>query len=391
MPRSAPLRFGISAVTVRPGILSARSQTSAASTNCGISFGGTKEQTSISGMPAAASASSQASFSAVGMNWLTFCSPSRMPTSQTWTSMRSLMRVSSVISCIYIRSSPLELRLALLVEGSDAFLAILGADHAVIGLDLEAEGGAQVHLRAVNDGLLRLAHRDRRVGGDGVGRGEHLRHQRIRLAELIEDAPLERLLGAEGLAGQDDLLGTALADRARQELRAAGARHDAEGHLREREARGLDGVGEVAGERHLEAACEGVAVERRDHGERTVEQRPVLALEDLVLRHPLLLGHAVALFQIAAGAECPAARSRQHDATEIAGLGDEAGPEIEEIAAHLGVESVRDLRPVERHQQHMRRRDCGPDRLVGFQHRTRSLCAKPRYFGSPGSGAQPRI
>jgi len=91
MPRSAPLRFGISAVTVRPGISSARSQTCAASTNCGISFGGTKEQTSISGMPAAASASSQASFSAVGMKALTFCNPSRMPTSQTCTSTRSLM------------------------------------------------------------------------------------------------------------------------------------------------------------------------------------------------------------------------------------------------------------------------------------------------------------
>src|SRR5262249_29899076 len=140
MPRSAPLRFGIRAVTVRPGIPRARSQTSDASTNCGISFGGTNEQTSISGMPAAASASSQASFSAVGMNWLTFCKPSRMPTSQTWTSMRSLMEGLLDVSRLY-RSAPLELRLALLVEGPDALLAILGADHAIIGLDLEAEGG----------------------------------------------------------------------------------------------------------------------------------------------------------------------------------------------------------------------------------------------------------
>src|SRR5579885_2870975 len=340
MPRSAPLRLGISADTVRPRISSARLQISAASTNCGISFGGTKEQTSISGMPAAASASSQASFSAVGMNTLTFCKPSRMPTSQTWTSMGSLMGISFARSDI--GSSSAELRLALLVEGADAFLAVLGANHAVVRLDLEAEGRAQVHLHAVDHGFLRLPHGDRRIGGDGGGGGEHLGHQSVRLAELIEDAPFERFLGAEGLAGKDDLLGATLAHGARQELRAAGTGHDAERHLRQRKPRSLDRVGEVAGERHLEAARIGMAVERRDHGKRAIEQRPILPLEDLVLGHPLLLGHAVALLQIAAGAEGAVARSRQHDAAKIARFGDQACPEIEEVAAHLRIERIGD-------------------------------------------------
>ena len=52
----------------------------------GINFGGTKEPTSISRIPAAAMAPIQAFFAPVGMRWCAFCSPSRGPTSQmcTW-------------------------------------------------------------------------------------------------------------------------------------------------------------------------------------------------------------------------------------------------------------------------------------------------------------------
>ena len=77
----APCRLGTSAITVRPGCVSAWRTTSAASAIWGISLGGTKEHTSSSRSPAATSASSQRSLSAVGMVARTDCRPSRMPTS----------------------------------------------------------------------------------------------------------------------------------------------------------------------------------------------------------------------------------------------------------------------------------------------------------------------
>jgi len=74
---------------------SALRTTSSASVNCGTTFAGTKEVTSISGTPAAASASIQASFSAVGNSSGRSCSPSRSPTSHTTTSMDSLIAALS--------------------------------------------------------------------------------------------------------------------------------------------------------------------------------------------------------------------------------------------------------------------------------------------------------
>src|SRR5229473_592081 len=353
MPRSAPFRLGISAATVRPGMLSACFTTSPASLNCGSSLGGTKEHTSISGTPAAASAVHHAFLASVGMNSGTLCSPSRMPTSRTQTSMfpliaipfiarsrtrqcvlrdalsRALLRMRQMVlpSIIYLilrsvqrtrlegrkvavqaLSPSLEHRLALLVEGADAFAAVFRPDQPIIRLDLEHEAAFQIHLQTVMDRLLGLADRQRRVAADPRRRFHRLRHQLGARAQAVDDAPVERLLRPERKPGEDDLLGAPLADRARQQLRAAGARHDPQRHLGEREARLGYRIGEVAGERHLQPAGEGMAVDRRDHRQRAIEQAPILPLEDLVLRHPVGIAHAVALLEIAAGAEGALAR-----------------------------------------------------------------------------------
>src|SRR6185436_17348930 len=84
--RWKPLRFGARATTVTPGRVLAKLTISPVSAIAGISLGGTKEPTSISFTPAAASAAIQAFFAAVGIRCLAFCSPSRGPTSQirTW-------------------------------------------------------------------------------------------------------------------------------------------------------------------------------------------------------------------------------------------------------------------------------------------------------------------
>src|SRR5215475_15040816 len=66
-------------------------------------------------------------------------------------------------------SLPLELGLSLLVEGADAFEAILGHDGRIIGLDREDHRGVEVGLGAVRDGLLRLTDGDRAVLRDRRG------------------------------------------------------------------------------------------------------------------------------------------------------------------------------------------------------------------------------
>ena len=64
------------------------------------------------------------------------------------------------------------------------------------------------------------------------------------------------------------------ADEARQALRAAGARQEAELHLRQRDGRGRRGDAEVAAERELEAAAHRRAADRRDDRLRAALDRP---------------------------------------------------------------------------------------------------------------------
>src|SRR5574340_786055 len=155
--------FGISAITERPGIASAARTTSSASTNCGTTFGGTKEVTSISRTPAAASARIHASFCSVGKKDETSCRPSRSPTSHTRMSMGKDLRATSF---------PPEQRLAFFVEGAHAFVAVLGVDEPVVGFDCEAKAGEKVRIEPVVDRLLRLAHRKRPVLADRLRRSE---------------------------------------------------------------------------------------------------------------------------------------------------------------------------------------------------------------------------
>jgi hypothetical protein len=103
----------------------------------------------------------------------------------------------------------------------------------------------------------------------------------------------------------------------------------------------------------LEPAGERVAVDRGDQRDRAIEDHAEGALEQRMLGEPLRVRHAVALFEVAAAAERLGAGAGQHDAARLVGIGDQAGEHIEQVAAHLGVDRVRDLRPVERHDQQM--------------------------------------
>ena len=137
-------------------------------------------------------------------------------------------------------------------------------------------------------------------------------------------------------------------------LRAGAARHEAKARLGERHARVPGCVDEVAGERGLETAAERVTVHRGDHRQRQLHERHEGALEDLVLRAPDALGHAVALLEIGAGAEGTFARAGEDHAAQLTRLGGEPRPEIDLVATHLGVERVQRLRAVQRDDEDVR-------------------------------------
>ncbi len=113
----------------------------------------------------------------------------------------------------------------------------------------------------------------------------------------------------------------------------------------------LGGVDEVAAERQFAPPRIGRPVDRADHRHRAGEKGADHALEQQMLVLPRFVGHAVALFQVAAGAKGALAGTRQHDAPVLRGGGVDRVEKREQITPHPGVERIRRLRPVER-QQH---------------------------------------
>ena len=95
------------------------------------------------------------------------------------------------------------------------------------------------------------------------------------------------------------------------------------------------------------------AGERRDGRQRKLHQRHEAALEELVLRLPVGLRHAVALLEVRAGAERALARAREHDAARLARLGGKPRPELVQLAPHLRVERVQRLRAIQGDERYL--------------------------------------
>ncbi|MGX1414304.1 hypothetical protein AB7M43_004396 [Bradyrhizobium elkanii] len=189
------------------------------------------------------------------------------------------------------------------------------------------------------------------IGSDAMGDGEGRLQQFPWRQHPIDQPPALGLGSRERLAGQDQFLGAALADGARQILRAAATWHDAERHFGQREACIGRGVDKVERRRDLAAAAIGRTIDRADHGNRTAQQSAQHALEDQMLCLPGLVRHAVALLQIAPGAERLVAVSGQDHRAQPLDVGREALEQFHQIEAHLGVHRIGRFRPVQRHQQ----------------------------------------
>ena len=161
--------------------------------------------------------------------------------------------------------------------------------------------------------------------------------------------PTLGLVGIDRAAGQDQLERARLADQARQALRAAIAGNEAELDLRQAEPRGGGGEAEGAGERQLEPAAEGIAVDERDRQHR---QAVELGKDRLPEAAPgAYRGQRAAdqFLDVGAGAERPVAGAGDQQAARI-GRGDlvEAAGEI---AQQREGQRVERLRPVERDER----------------------------------------
>ena len=198
------------------------------------------------------------------------------------------------------------------------------------------------------DRVFGLAHRNRRVVGDAARGLDDLVAQFVGRAEPVDHAPLIGVLGRKRPTGQDDLFGAPLADSARQVLRTAGAGHDTERRFGQREAGGFGRIDKVATQRQLTAAGVRGAVDRPQHRNRTADKSPDHALEEEMLGLPGFVRHALAFLEIAAGAKRLVAGPGQHNATMRQRVGVDAVEKRQQIAAHLGVHRIGDIRPAER-------------------------------------------
>jgi hypothetical protein len=146
---------------------------------------------------------------------------------------------------------------------------------------------------------------------------------------------------------------------------AAAARHDAQRHLGQREARAAHRIGEVAGQHGFQPAGIGMAVDRGDHRHRQVQQRVAAAFEDRVLVLPRRRRQALARLQVGAGAEDAVARTGQHDAAHLARIVGQVRPQIEQIEPHPCVLRIAHFRAVQRHLQQVLADHVGQDCFVG--------------------------
>ena len=96
--------------------------------------------------------------------------------------------------------------------------------------------------------------------GEGDGRGDEVAFQ-----DLIDQPQFQRLLGIEGIAGQDGLHGRLRADQARQALRAAAAGQKAQLDFRQPQLGFRRGHPVMAMECKLQAAAEGDAIDGGHH------------------------------------------------------------------------------------------------------------------------------
>ena len=160
----------------------------------------------------------------------------------------------------------------------------------------------------------------------------------VGLAQFRNETCRERPRGIDRLAGQDHLRGERGTDHRGQPLRAAAAGQAADADLGQGEARAGRRDPQVAGERKLEPATEGQAVDGGNHRLAELVER----LDDA---RTLRIGRRRGA-EVAARAERTAGACKHHHAHGWIGI--ESGEGRGQFRAHVVVDGVALVRPVER-------------------------------------------
>ena len=166
------------------------------------------------------------------------------------------------------------LLLALLQEGAHALLLVLGGEAHGEQLVLHGDAVVNVHLHAPVDAGLGVLDGDGGVGHEGLGHGDGLVQQLLGGIDGVDQADLLGLGGADGVTGEDQLLGLGDAHAAGQTLGAGEAGGDAQANLGLAELGaalalgvGAGGQDDVAAHGQLTAAAQGEAVHSGDGGD----------------------------------------------------------------------------------------------------------------------------
>ncbi len=167
--------------------------------------------------------------------------------------------------------------------------------------------------------------------------GQHLAGKRLAAGggtfdDFLDQAVLERFAGADRIAADDHLDREFGTDRARQALRAAGARQQAEFHLGQAEFGVLGRDAEMTGERDFETAAKRGAVNGGNDRLRTVLHHGQHFMQARRLRRLAEFGDVGAGDEGAAGAG-------QHDRLHF-GIGDRALHALQDTAADRGAQRV---------------------------------------------------
>ncbi|MNZ36384.1 hypothetical protein D3C78_538010 [compost metagenome] len=147
----------------------------------------------------------------------------------------------------------------------------------------------------------------RQLVADGLDAGDQL----VVSYHFADQAVVLHVLGGQGVAGEQHVLGDVLRNLARQNGSAAATREDAEVGVRIAEAGALGGDHEVAAEDGFQAAGQGQAVDRGDHRFREGTQAVEEGDDGVQQVHFTRLSGARSL-QVRAGAEGRAGGGQGH-------------------------------------------------------------------------------
>src|SRR5690606_18190479 len=248
-------------------------------------------------------------------------------------------------------SFALKIWFALLIECTNPFFAIRSVNQVVVRFHLETKSSTQLHFAAVAHRLLDLSHRERSVACYALSRLESVGQYVV--TQFVDEPPALSLFDGEWRTGHEDFLCTTLTHCTRKVLGAASSRHDPEGDFSQRHTKTSLRVDEIAGQGQLQATCISMTVDCRNDRQGKIQQRPVHALEQLVLTLPIRLRHAVTFLEIATRAKNAIATARHHDASNIAGVFGQIVPEAQQFLAHLRIDRISRGRTIQRHLQDM--------------------------------------